>query len=120
LAQRLKQVFGIDIETCRGCGGAIRIIAGIEDPVVIDKILTHLDSKAAEPQAIRRPPYRAPPERGCSTRGGRPDDVPPWAVPSAARPRRRLTGWEGEREERAGEPVVGTDSDAVTPLRGDW
>ena len=28
-AQRLKRVFGIDIETCRACGGAVRIIACI-------------------------------------------------------------------------------------------
>jgi hypothetical protein len=31
-AQRLKRVFGIDIETCPACGGAVRIIACIEDP----------------------------------------------------------------------------------------
>ena len=31
-AQRLKRVFGIDIETCPVCGGAMRIIACIEDP----------------------------------------------------------------------------------------
>jgi hypothetical protein len=31
-AQRLKRVFGIDVETCAGCGGAMRIIARIEDP----------------------------------------------------------------------------------------
>jgi len=37
-AQRLKRVFGIDIETCLACGGAVRIIACIEDPVVIEKI----------------------------------------------------------------------------------
>jgi hypothetical protein len=37
-AQRLKRVFGIDIETCPACGGAMRIIACIEDPVVIKKI----------------------------------------------------------------------------------
>jgi len=41
-AQRLKRVFGIDIEACRSCGGAVRIIACIEDPVVIEKILAHL------------------------------------------------------------------------------
>ena len=28
-AQRLKRVFGIDIETCRACGGVMRIIACI-------------------------------------------------------------------------------------------
>jgi hypothetical protein len=37
-AQRLKRVFGIDIETCSVCGGAVRIITCIEDPVVIEKI----------------------------------------------------------------------------------
>jgi hypothetical protein len=29
------------IETCPACGGAVRIIACIEGPVVIEKILTH-------------------------------------------------------------------------------
>lgn len=43
--QRLKLVFGIDIETCRACGSAVRIIACIEDPVVIKEILTHLEKK---------------------------------------------------------------------------
>ena len=46
-AQRLKRVFGIDIETCQTCGGAVRIIACIEDPVVIETILTHLDKPVA-------------------------------------------------------------------------
>jgi hypothetical protein len=63
-AQRLKRVFGIDIETCAACGGAMRIIACIEDPAVIEKILTHLDAKAPEPEAPRRPPSRAPPQWG--------------------------------------------------------
>jgi len=61
-AQRLKRVFHIDVETCRACGGAIRIIACVEDPVVIDKILTHLDSKGAWGVARRLPPCRAPPQ----------------------------------------------------------
>ncbi|MES9875285.1 MAG: IS91 family transposase, partial [Candidatus Sedimenticola sp. 6PFRAG7] len=33
-AQRLKRVFNIDIETCSACGGAMKVIASIEDPVV--------------------------------------------------------------------------------------
>jgi hypothetical protein len=41
-AQRLKRVFGIDIETCPTCGGAAQLIACIEDPGVIEKILSHL------------------------------------------------------------------------------
>ncbi len=63
-AQRLKRVYGIDIETCPACGGAMRIIACIEDSDVIEKILTHLDAKAPEPEATRRPPCRAPPQQG--------------------------------------------------------
>ncbi len=64
-AQRLKRVFNIDIETCPACGGAVRIIACIEDPEVIEKILTHLDEKDARPEATtRRPPCRAPPQTG--------------------------------------------------------
>ncbi|EJW9097990.1 hypothetical protein OC215_004877, partial [Salmonella enterica subsp. enterica serovar Infantis] len=38
-AQRLKRVFNIDIETCSGCGGAMKVIACIEDPIVIKQIL---------------------------------------------------------------------------------
>ena len=63
-AQRLKRVFGIDIETCRECGGAVRIIACIDDPAVIEKILTHLDAKTTQADASQRPPCRAPPQRG--------------------------------------------------------
>jgi len=63
-AQRLKRVFGIDIATCGSCGGAIRIIACIEDPVVIVKILTHLDEKGAAADAAQLPPCRAPPQAG--------------------------------------------------------
>ena len=62
-AQRLKRVFNIDIETCSKCGGAVRVIACIEDPVVIDKILTHLDNKAALAEPVVLPQSRAPPQR---------------------------------------------------------
>ena len=63
-AQRLKRVFGIDTETCSACGVAVQIIACIEDPAVIGKILSYLNSKAGEPEALLRPPSRAPPQRG--------------------------------------------------------
>jgi hypothetical protein len=36
-AQRLKRVFAIDIETCRSCGGKLRVIASIEEPAVIER-----------------------------------------------------------------------------------
>jgi hypothetical protein len=41
-AQRFKRVFAIDIEVCRRCGGRLRVIASIEDPEVIQRILEHL------------------------------------------------------------------------------
>ena len=37
-AQRLKRVFNIDVEICSHCGGAVKVIACIEDQQVIDKI----------------------------------------------------------------------------------
>ena len=46
-AQRLKLVFNIDIETCSKCVGAVKVIASIEDPAVINTILDHLNEKAA-------------------------------------------------------------------------
>jgi hypothetical protein len=54
-------VFNIDIKTCWACGGAVRIIACIEDPLVIEKILTHLAHKDGSAPAPRLPPSRAPP-----------------------------------------------------------
>jgi hypothetical protein len=38
-AQRLKRVFRIEIERCGRCGGQVRVIAAIEDPRVIERIL---------------------------------------------------------------------------------
>ena len=63
-AKRLKRVFDIDIETCSECGGDVRIIASIEDPVVIRKILAHLDQKVSLQQDARLPESRAPPPTG--------------------------------------------------------
>ena len=42
IAQRLKRGFHIDIEPWEHCGGAVKIIASIEDPAVIKTILAHL------------------------------------------------------------------------------
>jgi hypothetical protein len=61
-AQRLKRVFGIEIDTCQRCGGNLKIIASIEQPEVIAKILSHLERTAPQPIQPERPlGARAPP-----------------------------------------------------------
>jgi hypothetical protein len=55
-AQRLKRVFAIEIETCEKCGGNVKIIACIEDPVAIERILKHLGLDQASQARNRSPP----------------------------------------------------------------
>jgi ribosomal protein S27E len=62
-AQRLKRVFNIDVSTCDACGGAVKIIASIEDPVVIKLILAHLQRKAESKEYNLLPESRAPPQK---------------------------------------------------------
>jgi hypothetical protein len=59
-AQRLKRVFAIDIEVCRRCGGKLRVIASIEEPAVIARILDHLGRDGESPDPAN--PSRAPPQ----------------------------------------------------------
>jgi len=78
-AQRLKRVFNIDVETCRVRGSAARvavpahpcahgirasmhIIACIEDPVVIRKILNHLQEKSLIDTRVQIANPRASPQ----------------------------------------------------------
>ncbi|NJN40067.1 MAG: hypothetical protein HC807_03285 [Gammaproteobacteria bacterium] len=56
-ARLLKRVFDIDIEHCPACGGTLKIIAAIEEPAVIVRILTHLGLPARAPP---RSPARLP------------------------------------------------------------
>ena len=48
-ARLLKRVFNVDLEHCPNCGGALKMIAAIEDPPVIAKILTHLGLPSRAP-----------------------------------------------------------------------
>ena len=41
-AKLLKRVFSIDMETCRHCGGDMKIIAAIMETAVVEKILKHV------------------------------------------------------------------------------
>ena len=54
-ARLLKRVFDLDVERCV-CGGKLKIIAAIEEPEVIERILTHLGLSA-------QPPSRTPAQR---------------------------------------------------------
>jgi hypothetical protein len=49
----MRHTFGVDVLACARCGGRMRVVATIEDPVVIRKILTHLGLPTA---AAPRPP----------------------------------------------------------------
>ena len=60
-AQRLKRIFNIDAEICDQCGGTVKAIACIEGPLVIRRILDHLD-KTATTEQERLPQSRAPPQ----------------------------------------------------------
>ncbi|MDA7754476.1 transposase [Pseudomonadales bacterium] len=55
-AQRLKRVFSLEIEKCEKCGGKVRVIACIEDPAAIQKILMHLGLDEASQARNRSPP----------------------------------------------------------------
>jgi hypothetical protein len=48
----------VDVSKCNKCSGNMKIIAAIEDPKVIKKILTHLGlpTKAPTPWPARGPP----------------------------------------------------------------
>ena len=64
-ARRPKRVFGVEIECCTRCGGELKIIASIEEPQLIAKILSHLERAAPEqhqselPLRKRGPPLQS-------------------------------------------------------------
>jgi hypothetical protein len=57
-AELLRRVFAIDVLACSQCGGRLRFIATIEDPIVVQRILRHvgLPTEAPEPAPARPPP----------------------------------------------------------------
>ena len=64
-ARRLQRVFGVEIQACARCGGKLAIIASIEEPAVIAKILAHLQGTLPEqyrpelPLGARAPPAQS-------------------------------------------------------------
>ena len=98
-ARLLKRVFDIDIEHCPNCGGALKIIAAIEDPAVIAKILTHLE--------LTRP--RPAPLTGAATR----------SVPSGLIPRPDSTGSLPSRRSRSACARASGDTLSTRPPQAD-
>ena len=47
-ARRLKRVFGIEIEQCARCSGRLKVIASIEEPELIERILAHRRERGGE------------------------------------------------------------------------
>ncbi len=66
-ARRLKRVFGVEFERCARCHGHLAIVASIEDPAVVARILAHLERTWPErysgaqlgelPVGARAPPW---------------------------------------------------------------
>ena len=64
-AQRLKRVFKLDLASCEGCGAQVRVIACIDDPAVIGKILAHVERQVpSSVSTVPLPPARGPPGQG--------------------------------------------------------
>jgi hypothetical protein len=54
-ATLMRRIFEIDVLACPRCGGRMRVLATIEEPGVVEKILRHV-GLAAEPVVPRAPP----------------------------------------------------------------
>jgi hypothetical protein len=61
-ARRLKRVFGFEIEQCARCGGRLEVIASIEEPELIERILAHRREWGREEAMTVSLGARAPPQ----------------------------------------------------------
>jgi hypothetical protein len=61
-AQKLKRAFNLDLTKCQQCKAELKVIACIENPLVIEKILKHLNlSTQGAFEKHTGPPSQAPP-----------------------------------------------------------
>ena len=108
-ARLLKRLFDLDLEHCPQCGGDMKIIAAIEEPEVIAKILMHLclparappRSPARRPVFFRRPDSRRQ-ERLCSGADNPARPVLVWRGGAACIQVRQSGLFRGESSLRAG------------------
>jgi hypothetical protein len=54
--QRFKRAYAIDIEICPDCGGTLRVIACIEEPALIARILGHVQQREELNGSLARAP----------------------------------------------------------------
>ena len=60
--RRLKRVFSIEIEQCARCGGRLKVIASIEEPELIERILAHRRERGGRRRLLASLGARAPPQ----------------------------------------------------------
>ena len=60
--RRLKRVFGIEIEQCVRCGGRLKVLASIEEPELIERILAHRRERGEGAAPTAGLGARAPPQ----------------------------------------------------------
>ncbi len=56
------ELFNIEIEQCAHCGGQLQVIASIEQPELIARILAHWRERGAEAAPVSSLGPRAPPQ----------------------------------------------------------
>jgi hypothetical protein len=61
-ARRLQRVFGLEIEQCARCGGRLKVIASIEEPQLIERILAHRRERGEDAVGMASLGPRAPPQ----------------------------------------------------------
>ena len=55
----MRRVFNLDVLACPRCGGRLRVIAAVQDPLAVQAILAHLPRSGA-PAPPPAPPAPAP------------------------------------------------------------
>lgn len=62
-AELMRRTFGLDVRACPRCGGRLRLVALIEQALVVQRILRHLGlpTEVPEPRPARAPPRRLEP-----------------------------------------------------------
>jgi len=74
-AELLRRTFAIDVTTCPGCGGPLRLLALVKDPAGIARYLRYLGEPTVPPP---RSPARAPPYWKSSVYRRRLAEPPSW------------------------------------------